>query len=136
LVISPKYDDIIKLSRGFLVAKGDQRAIVEAVDNFIIGLGTWQANPEYLLVAPYDTIVWNQETGYFEVTREGKYGLLDVEGKEILPCQFDEVPDPNAPVEEEAPAVEPAPEEAPEGVPEPTPEDKTEEEPEKTIPTE
>jgi len=148
LVISPKYDDIIKLSRGFLVAKGDQRAIVEGVDNFIIGLGTWQANPEYLLVAPYDTIVWNQETGYFEVTREGKYGLLDIEGKEILPCQFDEVPDPNAPIEE--PVVEPAAEEIPhealEGEPAVKPEttddgpgktvDEDENENLKTVPTE
>lgn len=115
LMISPKYDDLMKLSRGFLVARGDQKAIIEPVDNVIIGLGTWQANPEYLLVAPYDTIRWNQETGYFEVTRDGKYGLLDAEGKEIMPCEYPSVPDPNAPVEEPA-AEEPTVEETPAAV--------------------
>ena len=130
LAISPKYDDLMKISRGFLVAKGDQKAIVEPVDNVIIGLGNWQANPEYLLVAPYDTIVWNQETGYFEVTRDGKYGLLDAEGKEIQPCVFNSVPDPDAVIEEEPVAA---------GIPEDVlaeePE-KTEEEHEKSAPTE
>lgn len=108
LMISPKYDDLLKLPRGFLVVKGDQKAIIEPVDNVIIGLGTWQANPEYLLVAPYDAIAWNQETGYFEVMRDGKYGLLDAEGKEIMPCEYTSVPDPNAPVEEPAVEEEPA----------------------------
>jgi hypothetical protein len=137
LMISPVYDDLIKLPRGFLVAKGEQKAIVEPVDNIIIGLGTWKANPEYLLVAPYDTIAWNQETGYFEVTRDGKYGLLDAEGKEIMPCEYDEVPDPNAPVvEEPAPEAEPVVEEAPEGVPPAKTDDTTEDDPVKSVPTE
>ena len=38
----------------------------------------------------YTTIFGGSEEGFFEVTRNGKHGHIDINGKEVVPCMYDE----------------------------------------------
>ena len=45
---------------------------------------------EFLTEFIYDTIYGGSEEGLFEVKRNGKHGHIDITGKEIIPCMYDD----------------------------------------------
>ncbi len=45
---------------------------------------------EFLTEFIYNTICGGSEEGFFEVTRNGKHGQIDINGKEVVPCMYDD----------------------------------------------
>ena len=45
---------------------------------------------EFLTDFIYDSILGGSEEGLFEVKRNGKHGHIDINGKEIIPCMYDD----------------------------------------------
>ncbi len=45
---------------------------------------------EFLTDFVYNTICGGSEEGFFEATRNGKHGHIDITGKEVVPCMYDD----------------------------------------------
>ena len=47
-------------------------------------------NGNYLTGFTYEHIIYGSENGFFEVTKNGLHGHIDLNGKVIIPCMYDE----------------------------------------------
>lgn len=62
-------------------------------DNIVIvgkNIVDLQGNLYGVIEKEYD-YVWNFRDGYAEVERDGKVGLIDLTGKEVIPCEYDTI---------------------------------------------
>lgn len=65
----------------------DVQCAIACINNQFFDL---QGNLLFSAASPYDTVS-KFENGYARVRAYGKYGLLDENGREVIPCQYDEI---------------------------------------------
>lgn len=72
---------------GCTLTPDDVQCSIACINNQFFDL---QGNLLFSAVSPYDT-VRKFENGYARVRAFGKYGLIDETGREVIPCQYDEI---------------------------------------------